>query len=35
MDGTGAKYATAPDYAEVMASVIDNVARIAKTEGLL
>ncbi|MEI3554442.1 MAG: hypothetical protein V8Q54_07235 [Alistipes senegalensis] len=26
VDGTGAKYATAPDYAEAMASVIDNVA---------
>ena len=35
VDSTGAKYATAPDYAAVMADIIDNVARIVKTEGLL
>ena len=32
VDNTGAKYATAPDYAVVMASMIDNVTRIVKTE---
>ena len=34
VDNTGAKYATAPDYAEVMAAIIDNVAAIVKTSGL-
>lgn len=34
VDSTGAKYATAPDYAEVMASMIDNVARIVKENRL-
>ena len=35
VDDTGAKYATAPNYAEVMAGIIDTVARIVETEGLL
>jgi len=30
VDNTGAKYATAPNYAETMASVIDTVERIVK-----
>lgn len=34
VDDTGAKYATAPNYAEVMASMIDNVQRIVTAEGL-
>lgn len=34
VNNTGAKYATAPDYAEVMAAIIDNVAAIVKTSGL-
>ncbi len=34
VDNTGAKYATAPNYAEVMASVIDRVERIVKSSGL-
>lgn len=34
VDSTGAKYATAPNYAVVMASMIDNVAAIVKTYGL-
>lgn len=35
VDDTGAKYATAPNYAEVMAGIIDTVERIVKTESLL
>lgn len=35
VDDTGAKYATAPNYAEVMAGIIDTVERIVETEGLL
>ena len=35
VDDTGAKYATAPNYVEVMAGIIDTVARIVETEGLL
>lgn len=34
VDNTGARYATAPNYAEVMGSMIDNVQRIVKAEGL-
>ena len=34
VDSTGAKYATAPDYAAVMAGIIDNVERIVKANGL-
>lgn len=34
VDSTGARYATAPDYASVMASIIDNVERIVKANGL-
>lgn len=34
VDDTGAKYATAPNYAEMMASVIDVVERIVKTYNL-
>lgn len=34
VDDTGAKYATAPDYAAVMASIIDNVAGIVKSLGI-
>lgn len=34
VDNTGAKYATAPDYAAVMASMIDTVDRIVKENGL-
>jgi flagellar protein FlgJ len=33
-DSAGARYATAPDYAAVMASVIDSVERIVKELGL-
>ena len=35
VDDTGAKYATAPNYAEVMAGIIDTVERIVKTESFL
>ena len=31
VDNTGAKYATAPNYAAIMASVIDTVANIVKS----
>lgn len=34
VDDTGAKYATAPNYAGIMASVIDRVERIVKSNGL-
>lgn len=34
VDDTGAKYATAPNYASVMASLIDIVANIVKSVGL-
>lgn len=34
VDDTGSKYATAPNYASVMASIIDNVERIVKANGL-
>lgn len=34
VDDTGAKYATAPNYAEVMAGIIDTVERIVKANGL-
>lgn len=34
VDGTGAKYATAPNYAPVMCSIIDNVASIVKSQNL-
>ncbi len=34
VDDTGAKYATAPNYAGIMASVIDQVERIVKSNGL-
>lgn len=34
VDDTGAKYATGPGYADIMASLIDNVAAIVKTIGL-
>jgi flagellar protein FlgJ len=33
-DSTGAKYATAPDYAELMSDVIDTVRRIVAEQGL-
>jgi flagellar protein FlgJ len=33
-DGVGARYATAPDYAAVMAGVIDSVERIVREQGL-
>lgn len=34
VDSTGAKYATASDYAAIMAGIIDNVDRIVKANGL-
>lgn len=34
VDDTGAKYATGPEYARVMASLIDNVAGIVKSLGI-
>jgi flagellar protein FlgJ len=33
-DSAGARYATAPDYAAVMASMIDSVERIVEELGL-
>lgn len=34
VDGTGAKYATAPNYAQIMASIIDNIEAIVKAQNL-
>ena len=34
VDSTGAKYATAPNYATVMAAIIDNVAKIVQLNNL-
>lgn len=34
VDNTGAKYATAPNYAKTMCCIIDTVEKIAKKEGL-